>query len=446
MTDPIANTEHGAPAAKFDVAKAKAAAANLSDAKIRSAKPKDRAWKLGASRGLYLLITVEGGKLWRFDYQVKGGKRKTLSIGRYPDITLAAATSMREEYRKQVAQGIDPGAEKREAKQQKDAEQELVINTFEAFTRTWMERESAKLADVTANKNRWLFETYIFPAIGHLQLHEVTPALLLDVLGEIEASGKQETAHRCKVKVGQVYRRAMLEGRATMDPTAPLRGEFGKVRGKHQAAVTDPVKIGELLRKIDGYSGMPVTVAAMKLSPLVFVRPGELRSAEWAEIDMDGAVWRIPGHKMKMKRDHIVPLSTQAVAILRDLHNLTGHGRYLFPSARGASRFMSENAVTAALRGMGYLGNHARDDKDAASMTGHGFRRMASTRLHEMGWSSDVIELQLAHAEQDEVKAAYNAAERLPARKEMMQAWADYLDALRASSNVVAIRSIVAVT
>ena len=436
------------PTTKFDVTKAKAAAANLSDAKIKAAKPREKAWKLGAGRGLYLLVTPEGGKLWRFDYQVAGGKRKTMSFGRYPDIGLSQARDMREELRKQVAQGIDPAATKQEAKQgakqQQADERAIAANTFKAFAMTWMERESAKLAEVTAGKNRWIFETHIFPAIGHLQLSEVTPVVLLDVLGKIEATGKQETSHRAKVKVGQVYRRAMLEGKATMDPTAPLRGEFGKVRGKHQAAVTDPAKIGELLRAIGGYTGSPITVAAMRLAPLVFVRPGELRHAEWSEFDLDAAVWRIPGRKMKMGRDHIVPLSRQAITILRELQQRTGTGRYLFPGARTASRPMSENAVTAALRGMGYQGNNARDDDSAPSMTGHGFRRMASTRLHEMGWASDVIELQLAHADQDEIRAAYNAAERLPARKDMMQAWADYLDGLRGGNgNVVAFRSVV---
>jgi integrase len=440
MTQPTTTAQ----AAPFDVTKAKAAAANLSDAKIKAAKPRDKAWKLGAGRGLYLLVTPEGGKLWRFDYQVAGGKRKTMALGRYPDIGLSQARDMREDLRRQVAIDIDPAAAKQGAKQQQAAEQAFAASTFKVFATTWMERESGKVAEVTAGKNRWLLEAHIFPAIGHLQLHEVTPAVLLDVLGRIEATGKQETAHRCKVKIGQIYRRALLEGKATMDPTAPLRGEFGKVRGKHQAAVTEPSKIGELLRAIDGYTGSPITVAAMRLAPLVFVRPGELRHAEWSEFDLDGAVWRIPGRKMKMGRDHIVPLSSHAMAILRELHQRTGNGRYLFPGARTASRPMSENAVTAALRGMGYQGNRARDDDGVTSMTGHGFRRMASTRLHEMGWSSDVIELQLAHAEQDEIKAAYNAAERLPARKEMMQAWADYLDGLRGGTgNVVAFRSAV---
>ena len=429
-------------AAPFDVAKAKAAAANLSDARIKAAKPRGKVWKLGAGRGLYLAITPEGGKLWRFDYQVKGGKRKTMSLGRYPDIGLRQARDMCEDLRRQVAMGIDPGAAKQDTKAQaKAAEQPAGAGTFKAFTTTWMERENAKLAEVTAGKNRWIFEAHIFPRIGHLQLHEITPVILLAALEEIAATGKRETAHRAKVKVGQVYRRAMLEGKATMDPTAPLRGEFGKVRGSHQAAVTDPVKIGELLRAIDGYTGAPVTRAAMRLAPLLFVRPGELRHAEWSEFDLDGAVWRIPGRKMKMGRDHIVPLSRQAVAILRELHLSTATGKFVFPGARSSSRPMSENAVTAALRAMGYQGNGARDDDGAVSMTGHGFRRMASTRLHELGWASDVIELQLGHADQDEIRAAYNAAERLPARKEMMGAWSDYLDGLRGGTgNVVAFR------
>lgn len=296
-----------------------------------------------------------------------------------------------------------------------------------------MAREHEKVAEVTANKNRWLFETFLFPEIGHLPLTAITSRVLLDALRKIEAAGKQETARRAKIKAGQVFRFAILEGKAENDPTTALRGAVKRVKHKHHAAITDPAKIGQLLRDIAGFTGQPVTYAALKLAPLVFVRPGELRGAEWSEIDLDGAVWRIPAARMKMKADHLVPLSTQAIAVLRDLQPLTGEGRYVFPSLRGASRPMSENTVNIALRSLGY---------DGDTMTGHGFRAMASSRLNEMGWDERAIERQLAHAEPNEVKGAYNyAAKYLEDRKRMMQAWADYLDGLRVGGQVVAFKS-----
>jgi integrase len=289
------------------------------------------------------------------------------------------------------------------------------------------------VAVVTANKNRWLFETFLFPEIGHLPLSAITSRVLLDALRKIEAAGKQETARRAKIKAGQVFRFAIVEGKADSDPTAALRGAIKRVKHKHHAAITEPVKIGQLLRDIDSFTGQPVTHAALKLAPLVFVRPGELRGAEWPEIDLDGAMWRIPGVRMKMKVDHLVPLSRQAIATLRDLQPLTGHGRYVFPSLRGASRPMSENTVNIALRSLGYGGN---------TMTGHGFRAMASSRLNEMGWDERAIERQLAHAEPNEVKSAYNyAAKYLEDRKRMMQAWADYLDGLRGGAQVISFNS-----
>jgi integrase len=399
---------------------------------IKQAKPADKPYRLYDEKGMYLEVSPSGGKLFRLKYRVDG-KEKRLALGGYPDTSLAEAREKRDEARKLVAQGIDPSAERQEAKRQRAEANQAAADTFEAVTREWMTREQERVAEVTANKNRWLFETFLFPEIGGLPLAAITPRVLLDALRKIEAAGKQETARRAKIKAGQVFRFAILEGKVDNDPTAALRGAIKRVKHKHHAAITDPAKIGQLLRDIDGFTGQPVTHAALKLAPLVFVRPGELRGADWSEIDFDGAMWRIPAARMKMRADHLVPLSAQAIAILRDLHPLTGHGRYVFPSLRGASRQMSENTVNIALRGLGY---------DGDTMTGHGFRAMASSRLNEMGWDERAIERQLAHAEPNEVKGAYNyAAKYLEDRKRMMQAWADYLDGLRAGGQVIAFKS-----
>jgi integrase len=399
---------------------------------IKQAKPASKPHKLADGGGLYLLVNPNGSKWWRWDYRI-AGKRKTLSMGTYPETTLAEAREKHAAARKLLAKGADPSADRQEAKRQWVTARQAADNTFEAVTREWMAREHEKVAEVTANKNRWLFETFLFPEIGHLPLTAITSRVLLDALRKIEAAGKQETARRAKIKAGQVFRFAILEGKAENDPTTALRGAVKRVKHKHHAAITDPAKIGQLLRDIAGFTGQPVTYAALKLAPLVFVRPGELRGAEWSEIDLDGAVWRIPAARMKMKADHLVPLSTQAIAVLRDLQPLTGEGRYVFPSLRGASRPMSENTVNIALRSLGY---------DGDTMTGHGFRAMASSRLNEMGWDERAIERQLAHAEPNEVKGAYNyAAKYLEDRKRMMQAWADYLDGLRVGGQVVAFKS-----
>jgi integrase len=302
-------------------------------------------------------------------------------------------------------------------------------DTFEAVAREWMARQD--VAEVTANKTRWIMESFLFPEIGGLPLSAITSRVLLDALRKVETTGKLETAKRAKIKAGQVFRYALLEGKADTDPTAALRGALKSPIGKHHAAVTDPIRIGALLRAIDGFTGQFVTLKALQLAPLVFVRPGELRAAEWAEFDIDAAMWRIPAERMKMKTSHVVPLSKQAVEVLRALHPLTGTGRYVFPGLRTASRHMSENTVNAALRRLGYSGEE---------MTGHGFRSIAATRLNEMGWRADAIERQLAHAEPNKVRKAYTAAvEYLEERTRMMQTWADYLDGLRSGADVVPI-------
>ena len=401
----------------------------LTDTAIRKTKPATKPLKLSDGQGMYLLVKPDGGRYWRLDYRYNG-KRKTLALGVYPEVSLADARERRANARKFLANDIDPGAARKESKQAQLKAATAPTDTFEAIGRDWMARQD--VAEVTANKNRWLLETFLFPEIGSQPIAEISPRILLDALRKIEVTGKLETASRAKIKAGQVFRYALLEGKVENDPTASLRGALKPPKPKHHSAVTDPNRIGELLRAIDGFSGQFVTLAALKIAPLVFVRPGELRKAKWCEFDLDGAIWRIPGERMKMKAPHVVPLSTQAVTELRELLPLTGTDGYLFPSVRTSTRPMSENTVNAALRRLGY-------DKD--EMTGHGFRSMAASRLNEMGWNADAIERQLAHAESNKVRAAYtHAAQYLDERKRMMQAWADYLDGLRNGAAVIPIR------
>ncbi|SEI92926.1 tyrosine-type recombinase/integrase [Frateuria terrea] len=402
----------------------------LSDVAIRKAKPDAKPVKLADGAGVYLLLNPTGSKLWRWKYRI-AGKEKLLALGAYPEVSLVDARDACTDARRLLAKGIDPSAARKEAKQARAEAAAVAADTFEAVAREWMERQD--VAEVTANKTRWLMESFLFPEIGSRPIAEISPRELLVALRKIEESGKLETARRAKIKAGQVFRYAVLEGKAETDPTATLRGALKAPRNRHHAAITDPARMGELLRAIEGFSGQPATHAALRLAPLVFVRPGELRQAEWAEIDLEGGMWRIPAERMKMKAAHLVPLSTQAVAILRDLHAFTGYVRYVFPSLRTASRPMSENTVNAALRRLGYSGDE---------MTGHGFRSMAATRLNEMGWNPDAIERQLAHAESNKVREAYtHAAQYLEERTRMMQAWADYLDNLRAGGQVLAFKS-----
>jgi integrase len=402
----------------------------LSDVAIRKAKPAAKPVKLADGAGLYLLLNPTGSKLWRWKYRI-AGKEKLLALGAYPDVSLVDARNACTDARRLLAKGIDPSAVRKEAKQARAEAAAVAADTFEAVAREWMERQD--VAEVTASKTRWLLEGFLFPEIGPRPIAEITPRELLVALRKIEESGKLETARRAKIKAGQVFRYAVLEGKAEADPTATLRGALKAPRNRHHAAITDPTKMGELLRAIEGFSGQPATHAALRLAPLVFVRPGELRQAEWAEFDLDGALWRIPAERMKMKAAHLVPLSAQAVEILRELQPLTGAGRYVFPSLRGGARPMSENTVNAALRRLGYSGDE---------MTGHGFRSMAATRLNEMGWNPDAIERQLAHAESNKVREAYtHAAQYLEERTRMMQTWADYLDGLRKGGQVVPFKS-----
>jgi len=387
----------------------------LNEARIRAIRPKDRPYKLFDERGLFLLVTPSGGRLRRFRYRL-GGVEKLLTLGAYPDVSLKRAREKRDDARKLVADDVDPSAKRQ-------AERTAQADTFEAIAAEWLTLQRTKLVAETVSILEARLNTYLYPYLGSRAISAITVQDLLGVLRRIEARGKNETAHRVRSLASRIWRYAVATGRAERDITTDLRGALAPVKARNFAAIIEPARVGELLRAIHGYQGHGVVTAlALKLAPLVFVRPGELRAAAWSEFDLDGAEWRIPAARMKMGEQHIVPLASQALAILRELYPLTGRGRFVFPGVRSAQRPMSENTVNAALRRLGYASDQ---------MTGHGFRSLASTRLHEMGWRGDVIERQLAHAERNKIKAAYNYAEYLPERRKMMQAWADYLEALR---------------
>lgn len=398
----------------------------LTDTAIRNAKPRNKQTKLYDGKGLFLLVTPKGGKWWRLKYRFDD-KEKQISLGVYPDTGLKEARSERDKARKLLAQGIDPGQYR---KATKHLRAEAAANSFELVAREWFAKYSPAWASSHANKIIRRMERDLFPILGNRPIADITAPDLLGVLRRIEGRGALETAHRAKQNCGQVFRYAIATGKAERDPSADLRGALTPWKPEHYATIINPKAIGQLLRAIDGYSGSHVTRAALRLAPLVFVRPGELRQAEWSEIDLDQATWNLPAEKMKARQPHIVPLSRQAIEILEDVHTLTGNGRYVFPGIRSRKKPMSENTINAALRGMGY---------ERGSFTGHGFRSMASTLLHEQGWSSDVIERQLAHAERNTVKAAYNRAEHLPERRKMMQEWADYLNKLKAGAEIIPI-------
>lgn len=395
----------------------------LTDTAIRNAKPKEKAYKIQDGKGLYVLVTSTG-KYFRFDYRFNE-KRKTLALGVYPDTTLSKAREKLLESRQQIANGIDPGELR---KLNKRAKKEQAANSFEAIAREWLATKVPGWKKSHSEKVIARLENDIFPAIGGQPISQISAPELLIVLKRIESRGAIDTAHRARNNCSQIFRYAIqVGGRAERDPAGDLRGGLQSAQYKNFASITEPRKIGELLRVIAGYSGSFIVKCALNLAPLVFVRPGELRNAEWQEIDLELMEWRIPGEKMKRGKNHIVPLSRQAVLILEELLPFTGHGKYLFPSVRTESRPMSENTVNGALRRLGYT---------VEEMTGHGFRAMASTCLYEQGWPSDVIERQLAHSERNKTKAAYNFAEYLPERRKMMQAWADYLDVLKGGVRV----------
>lgn len=392
----------------------------LTEARIRASLPKARQYKVFDERGLFMLVTPSGGKLWRFRYRL-GGVEKLLALGAYPDVSLKRAREKRDDARRLVADEIDPSAKRQ-------AERAAQADTLEAIGNEWLALQKAKLVAETTRILEARLGTYLYPYLGGRPIAAITVQELLAVLRRIEARGKNETAHRVRSLASRVWRYAIATGRAERDITADLRGALAPVKARNFAAIVEPARVGELLRAIHGYEEHgSVTGFALKLAPLVFVRPGELRAAEWTEFDLDAAEWRIPASRMKMGEQHIVPLSRQAVKILREVHPLTSRWRYVFPSLLTRDRPMSENTINAALRRLGY---------DGDVQTGHGFRSTASTLLNEHGFPPDVIELQLAHAERNKVRAAYNKAQRLGERRTMMQWWADYLDALRTGSIV----------
>lgn len=406
----------------------------LTDREIRAASPKEKPYRLFDARGLYLEVTPSGGRLWRLKYRY-GGKEKRLALGAYPDVSLKDARTASDAARVELRAGHDPGAARQAAKaaQRRRATEEA--ETFKAVAEEWRAkvRESWSAGHAATVEDRLTKDVY--PWLGARPVAGLQSDEVLATLRRIEDRGAPEVARRVRQIIGQVTAYAVATGRATRNPVPDLRGALIPPPKRSFAALTKPKDVGALLRAIDGYSGSFVVRCALKLAPLTFVRPGELRHAEWSEIDLDAAEWRIPAGKMKAGVAHLVPLSRQAIEVLRDLQPLTGTGRYLFPSVRGPSRAMSENTVNAALRRLGYTG---------AEMTGHGFRAMASTLLNEQGWNSDAIERQLAHGERNKVRAAYHRAEYLAERVKMMQAWADYLDGLRADTagTVVMLRQV----
>lgn len=387
----------------------------LTDLTVRNAKPKERQYKIADEKGMYLLVT-KSGKYFRYDYRFKG-KRKTLALGAYPKVSLSKARQAHTEARDFVQKGIDPGQKRKQEKLKSQ-------NTFELVARDFIKLKS--ISEWTENHSKKVtgrLEKDVFPIIGDRPIHEITRPEIRNILEKIVDRGAVDTAHRVKQTCSQIYRYAIVKKEiADNDPTLFLSEILPAIRKQHFPTITEPTKIGELMRAIDGYEGNYIVRYALQLAPLVFVRPGELRNAEWSEFNIDQSEWRIPAHKMKMREQHIVPLSKQARTIIETLQPYSSDSKYLFPSVRTKNRPMSENTINAALRRMGYT---------KEEFTGHGFRAMASTTLHSKGWKSDVIERQLAHGERNPVKAAYNHAEYLPERIEMMQYWADLLDNLK---------------
>lgn len=403
----------------------------LSDTAIRNAKPgitpdgkvTDKPYKMGDTGGLYLEVAPTGGKWWRFKYRV-GGKEKRISLGVYPDVGLRDARDRRDAARKLLANGVDPGENR---KAHKAARADAAANSFETVAREWHAVKKAGWAPSHSEKILARLEKDVFPWLGGKPISEITAPQLLEALRRIESRGTLDTAHRAKGNCGQVFRYAIQTGRAERDPSADLRDALPALRHKHYASITDPAGVAELLRAIDGFKGSFQVQTALRLAPLLFVRPGELRKANWSDFDLDKGEWRY--FITKTKTDHLVPLATQAVALLRELHALSGTGQHVFPG-RNRKKPMSGAAINAALRRMGY------DTK--TEITGHGFRAMARTILHEeRQCKPEVIEHQLSHKVPDALGEAYNRTKFIKERRAMMQEWADYLDQLKAGADVI---------
>lgn len=393
-----------------------------------TAKPENKTYNLNAGDGLFLEISPDGSKYWRFRF-THAGKRGLMSMGVFPATGLQEAKEARDRARKLLAQGINPSTHRKEKKQ---AAQLAAANSFEAIANEWLDRQTDK-AEVTQTKGRWLLQ-FAIDEFGHRPITEVTAPMVLAACRKLENEGKLETAHRIKTKCGQVFRYAVATGRAERDPTPDLKGALKSRQVQHRAAITDPKAVGKLLRDIDQYGGQFTTLCALKLSPMVFIRPGELRAARWDDIDLDAGQWSYtpPKTRNQTQLEHIIPLPTQAVAILQELQKLTGRHPYVFHSW-GKTGHMSESAILNALRRMGY---------GKEEMTGHGFRAMARTILDEvLGFRIELIEQQLAHKVADMHGRAYNRTKHLPERAKMMQAWADYLDTLKTGATIIPIKS-----
>ena len=398
----------------------------LADTTIRKVKAEEKPKKLSDDKGLYLLVNPNGTKLWRYKYRIDG-KEKLLALGAYPDVSLADAREKRDEARKLLANGQDPSEVK---KAQKASRLDRAANSFEVVARRWHAKGEAKWSESYSKKVIQLLERDLFPWIGAKPVADLEAPEFLTVARRLEARGIVDTAHRAMQLCGQIMRFAVQEGLATRNPVSDLRGALESVKTEHMASVTDPARVGEILRMFEGFRGSYQVMQALKLAPLVFTRPGELRQAKWKDIDLDAALWSIPAEAMKMREPHLVPLSSQAVEILRDMHPFSSHLEYVFPGGRDPKRPMSDAAINAAIR---RLGIDTRNE-----LTGHGFRAMARTILHEqLNYPPEVIEVQLAHKAPGPLGAAYARAKFLKQRKEMMQKWSDYLDKIKKGAKVI---------
>lgn len=405
----------------------------LNDKAVAAAKPGEKDYKLADGDGLHLLVKTNGSKLWRLKYRI-AGKEKLLSFGQYPEVGLKTAREWTLEARKLIAAGLDPMQVKKEAQSAAIASAAApaeALETVEAICREWFGKFNSQWVDSHASKIIRRLERDLFPHFKGAGINTVKPIELLAVLRKVEARGALETAHRLLQNCGQIWRYAVSTGRAEYDMTLSLRGALPPAKETHLGAITEPSAIGALLRNIEEYKGSEVVRLALNLAPLVFVRPGELRQAKWEEFDLNARLWTIPAGRMKAKRPHVVPLSAQVLTALEELKKVSGDGELLFPSPRSRTRCLSDVTLLAALQRMGY---------QKGEMTAHGFRALASTNLEQLGYDVRLIELQLAHADQDQVRAAYKRDThllRLDERKKMMQHWADYLDGLRTGAAVL---------
>jgi integrase len=394
----------------------------LSAATIKNAKPAEKTRRLFDEKGLYLEILPNGARYWRWKYRI-GGREKRLALGVFPEVSLADARQRRDDARTLLRNQRDPAAERRALKARQRA---AASTTFGVIADEWFKRQRPKWSPATIEKTNYFLE--IAKPLRSRPIQEITSREILDLLRRVEKKGINETAHRVKGRLGEIFRYAIASDRADNDPTVALRGALAPVVTRHRPGITNPSDLATLLSAIAGYTGQPTTRTALMLAPMLFVRPGNLRAMEWSEINLGRAEWRIPARKMKVRETHLVPLASQAVDLLKALHSITGGGAYCFPSLRTGKRCMSENTVNAALRRLGYR---------SEQVCGHGFRTTATTMLSELGWSVPVIERQMAHAERNKVRAAYSRAEYVEERRKMMQAWADHLDSLKNATEAV---------